>query len=114
MTKETHQYIKNKIRALRGEYKGKDYKEIISNAGGKCSICRREDGDTYLFGPTLYLKKQIQFRVKIGIHVVRMESSTYNVLMCDGCHCSYHLFNRLGKAAKFGRKKLSATVYKKQ
>jgi hypothetical protein len=112
MTTEEHQYIKNKIRLLRAEYKGTDAKKILDEAGHKCAICGRKDGEVYLFGPTLYLKKQLQFKVKIHIHVIRCEKKSIPVVFCDGCHLSYHLFNRLGPGAKFGRKALNKTVFR--
>lgn len=101
---DEHHYIKKKIRSLRGEYKRPDGKSIISKAGGKCSLCNRGNGETYLFGPTHYLKKQISFKVHIHIHSIAADNNVYPIVICDGCHLAYHLFNRLDPSADFGGK----------
>jgi hypothetical protein len=50
----------------------------------------------------------------MDIHVI--DSSTMGrrlVVLCSGCHLSYHLFNRLSESADMGGKKLSDTLYKR-
>lgn len=107
-------YFKSKMSILRREYKHKDRAEIIAAAGGECPICHREEGDIFVFGPTNYLKQQIKFRVRLDIHVIGGSTVGITpVVMCDGCHISYHLFNRLGEDAFMGNKKLSDTLYKR-
>lgn len=106
-------YFKTRIRQLRQEYRKKDRDAIIA-AAGKCQMCERKDGDVFLFGPTHYLKKKIRFTVRLDIHVLDSTGGPKSyIVICDGCHCSYHLFNRLSEAAEFGTKKLSDTLYKR-
>ena len=106
----TH-YIQGKIKSLRNEYRKKDGPKILKAAGHKCSICGKKDGEIYVFGPTHYLKKQISFKVKIHIHAIYVEGEILPVVLCDGCHLSYHLFNRLDRHANFGGKTLKKTIY---
>ena len=101
---DIHYYIKKKIRALRGEYKGKDADRIIKEAGNKCCLCSKKNGEIGVFGPTHYLKKQISFKVRIHIHVIAAENVVHPVVFCDCCHLGYHLFNRLDPSADFGGK----------
>lgn len=107
-------YFRSKMYALHREYKKKDRNEIISAAGNQCPMCGRSEGDSYTFGPTHYLKRQLVFRVMMDVHVI--DSSVHGqktVVMCNGCHLSYHLFNRLSEDARMGDKKLSDTLYKR-
>lgn len=106
-------YFKKRMRMLRSEYTKPDRKAIITAAGGKCSLCKRKDGDTALFGPTAYLKKKIMFKVYIDIHVIEGSSfKNRTVVMCNSCHMSYHLFNRLSEDAEFGIR-IDKTIYKR-
>ena len=107
-------YFKSKLRALRNEYKKKDRAQVIAAAGGKCPMCHRRAGGIYIFGPTHYLKQKIKFKVELDIHVIESAiQGTHPVVMCNGCHLSYHLFNRLSEDAKMGNKRLSQTLYKR-
>lgn len=107
-------YFKSKLRAISREYTKKDRDAIIAAAGNKCPMCGRKNGDIFLFGPTNYLKQQIKFVVKMDIHVI--DSSVMGqklVVLCSGCHLSYHLFNRLGEEAMMGDRKLGDTLYRR-
>lgn len=97
-------YFKSKIKALREEYIDADKIEIIKSKGGRCELCGRKEGDKYVFGPTHYIKKRVLFKVHIHIHKIKSHGDTHTVVICDGCHLSYHLFNRLDSDAKFGDK----------
>lgn len=106
-------YFKRRMRMLRSEYTKADRREVIAAAGNKCPLCDRVEGDIFMFGPTAYLKKKIRFRVYIDIHVIESSSfSNRNVVMCNGCHISYHMFNRLSEDAEFGVR-IDKTVYKR-
>jgi hypothetical protein len=108
-------YFKSKIGAMRREYRGREKERIIATVGSKCQICGRKNGDIFLFGPTKYIKKQIRFKVKVDIHVIDGgdREAPFYLVICDGCHLSYHLFNRLREDAEFGGKKLADTLYKR-
>ena len=107
-------YFKSKLRAISREYTKKDRYAIIAAAGNKCPMCDRKEGDVFVFGPTNYLKQQIKFVVRMDIHVIDSSSMGQKlVVLCSGCHLSYHLFNRLGEDAVMGDKKLSDTLYKR-
>lgn len=107
-------YLKSKLKAISREYTRKDREAIIAAAGPKCPMCGRKNGDTFLFGPTNYLKQQIKFVVKMDIHVIEGGNIGQRlVVICNGCHLSYHLFNRLGEDASMGDKKLSDTLYQR-
>jgi hypothetical protein len=106
-------YFNTRLKQLRQEYKGTDKKKLVAAAGGKCQMCDRKNGDEFLFGPTHYLKRRLKFKVNIHIHVIKTASTTYNMVICDGCHMSYHLFNRLNEEAQFGNLSLSQTTYKR-
>lgn len=106
-------YFKRRMRMLRSEYTRTDRKAIIAAAGSKCPLCDRKEGDEFMFGPTAYLKKRIRFKVYLDIHVI--EGSSFlnrNVVMCNGCHMSYHLFNRLAEDAEFGIR-IDKTIYRR-
>ena len=106
-------YFKNRMRELDREYKGKD-KQIRIESAGECAMCGRKVGAKFLFGPTHYLKNKIKFKVGLDIHVVDGATMGENkVVLCDGCHMSYHLFNRLEEHAKIGTKTLGETLYKR-
>lgn len=107
-------YFKGKLKAISREYTKRDRDSVIAAAGGVCPMCDRKDGDIFIFGPTNYLKQQIKFYVRMDIHVIEgggMGSKL--VVICSGCHLSYHLFNRLGEEAVMGDKKLGETLYKR-
>lgn len=107
-------YFKSKLSAISREYTKRDRAAIIAAAGNKCTMCDRKHGDEFLFGPTNYLKQQIRFKVYMDIHVI--ESSMLGrklVVLCSGCHLSYHLFNRLSESADMGGQRLSNTLYKR-
>lgn len=105
-------YLKSKLRAISREYTRRNRDEIIAAAGNKCPMCGRKNGDKFLFGPTNYLKQQIKFSVVMDIHVIDgLESGQKLLVICNGCHLSYHLFNRLSEDAAMGGKKLSDTLY---
>lgn len=107
-------YFKSKLRAISREYMKRDRDLIIAQAGGKCTMCERKHGDMFLFGPTNYLKQQIRFAVRMDIHVIDSSISGKKlVVLCSGCHLSYHLFNRLSEGASLGDKKLSDTLYQR-
>lgn len=108
--KITMSYFKGKVNTLRMEYDNPDKVEIIKSKGGKCELCGRVEGDTYIFGPTHYIKKHVKFKVHIHIHVIKAEGVIHKVVTCDGCHLSYHLFNRLDHDALFGSKTLKDTL----
>lgn len=106
-------YFRNRMRQLRGEYTRPDRQQIIDAAGGRCVLCKRKKGDDFSFGPTNYLKRRLLFKVYIDIHTIDggpMGSS--KIVMCCGCHMSYHLFNRLSEDAEMGVP-LSKTVYER-
>lgn len=106
-------YFKSKIKALREEYTDADKVEIIKSKNGRCELCGRKDGAPYLFGPTHYIKKKILFKVHIHIHKIKSHGLVHKVVICDGCHLSYHLFNRLDPDAIFGKdtvKDIAATI----
>jgi hypothetical protein len=107
-------YLKGKLRAIGREYMKKDREQIIAASGNKCTICSRKNGDEFLFGPTNYLKQQIKFKVCIEIHVIDgSNNGRHLIVLCSGCHLSYHLFNRLSESADMGGQKLSQTLYKR-
>jgi hypothetical protein len=107
-------YFRERMRLLRGEYTAKDRDTVISAAGGRCSLCGRKSGDEAIFGPTNYLKKRLRFWVYIDIHVIEGgESNRKNVIMCNFCHITYHLWNRLSESADFGGKSADQTVYQR-
>lgn len=111
MSRETMSYFRTRMRQLRSEYLESDRGDVIAAAGSECSICHRKKGDEFLFGPTNYLKKKIRFLVYIDIHVIEGGQHGRNtVVMCNGCHMSYHLFTRLTEEAEMGEP-LSKTVY---
>lgn len=97
-------YFKSKIKALREEYTEADKVEIVRSHGGKCQLCNAKEGDTYIFGPTHYIKKRVKFKVHIHIHKIKSHGDVHKVVICDGCHLSYHLFNRLDVDAQFGNR----------
>lgn len=104
-------YFSKRLGELGSEYKGKDKLQLLKEAG-KCGICNRRPGDDFLFGPTHYLKKKIRFTVTLQVHIV--DGATVGnprVVLCSGCHMSYHLFYRLNEDASMGSHKLSETVY---
>ena len=103
-------YFRKKIKILREEYTDADRVEIIKSKGCKCELCGREDGATYLFGPTHYIKLRVKFHVKIHIHKIRYHDVVHKVIICDGCHLSYHLFNRLDMDASFGDKTIKCVA----
>ena len=106
-------YFRTRMKLLRQEYKAKDRRQIIKDAG-KCSMCERVHGDDFLFGPTHYIKKRIRFKVRLDVHVIEgMPKPNNRIVICDGCHISYHLFNRLEEEAEFGNTKLSENVYER-
>ena len=104
-------YFKRKIKALREEYTDADKVEIIKSKNGKCELCDRIDGDPYSFGPTHYIKYRILFKVHIHIHKIKSHGEVQKVCICDGCHLSYHLFNRLDSDASFGDKIVGEVAY---
>jgi hypothetical protein len=105
-------YFKTKIKTLRWEYNGKDRKSIIAKSGNKCSMCGRIPGDVFMFGPTHYIRKKIRFKVRMDVHIIEgMPGDKNKIVLCDGCHMSYHWFNRLSEDAEFGNKKLNETLY---
>ena len=109
-------YIRSKLKAISREYTRRDRDEIIASAGGRCTMetCRLKPGEWFVFGPTNYLKQQIRFKVNMDIHVIDSSSVGRRlVVICSGCHLSYHLFNRLSEGADMGGKKLSDTLYKR-
>jgi len=110
---ETMSYFKTRMRQLRGEYTGHDRQAIIAAAGNKCSICSRVKGDEYTFGPTHYLKKKLLFKVYLDIHVIEGGTPSGKVVLCVGCHMSYHLFNRLSEDAEFGNQSVAETSFKR-
>ena len=101
-------YFKGKIRDLRNEYTGSDAKAIVKSKGGKCELCGRKKGDEYVFGPTHYIKKKILFKVDIHIHKIISDGEVYKVVICGGCHASYHLWTKLDGAATFGDKTIDS------
>jgi len=107
-------YFKSKLKAIGREYIRRDRDTVISAAGGKCTMCGRKAGDYFTFGPTNYLKQQIKFKVNIDIHVIDGSGMGRQlIVICSGCHLSYHLFNRLSENADMGGKRLSDTLYKR-
>ena len=107
-------YFQSKLSAIRREYRRRDRDQIIHAAGNKCSVCGRKPGEEVLFGPTQYIKRRVRFKVKMDIHVIEGGGKKpINVTICDGCHLSYHLFNRLHEDAEFGPKRLKDTLYKR-
>lgn len=110
---QTMVYFRNRMRQLRGEYTSADRQKLIQDAGGRCSLCKRQKGDDFSFGPTNYLKRRLLFKVYIDVHVIEGgPSGKATVVMCCGCHMSYHLFNRLSEDAEMGVP-LSDTVYER-
>lgn len=106
-------YFKRRMRMLRSEYTKTDRVAIITAAGARCPLCDRVEGDIFMFGPTAYLKKKIRFKVYLDIHVIEDSAlANRNVVMCNGCHMSYHLFNRLAEDAEFGVP-IDSTIYKR-
>ena len=101
-------YFKGKIRELRVEYTDLDKADIIKNKGGRCEMCGRKKGDVAVLGPSHYVKKQIVFKVQIHVHKIISDGTKYGIVICDACHVSYHLFNRLDPDAMFGTKSLGA------
>ena len=95
-------YFRSKIKALREEYTDADKVEIIKGHGGKCQLCNAKEGDFKIFGPTHYIKKRVKFKVHIHIHKIKSNGEVHKVTICDCCHLSYHLFNRLDVDAVFG------------
>lgn len=107
-------YFKTKLRAISREYTKRDSDAIIAAAGNRCPMCNRKSGDMFTFGPTNYLKQQIRFSVSMHIHVIDNFSTGQKlVVICSGCHLSYHWFNRLSEEAVLGDKKLGETLYKR-
>jgi hypothetical protein len=107
-------YFKSKLSAISREYTKRDREAIIASVGNKCPMCDRKNGDIFLFGPTNYLKQQIKFKVRMDIHVISNSSMGQRlVVICNGCHLSYHLFNRLSEGADMGGRRLSDTLYKR-
>jgi hypothetical protein len=103
-------YFKTRIKELDMEYSGRDREHLIREAG-KCAICDRTAGEQFVFGPTHYLKQKIRFKVGLDVHVIDGATMSQNkVVLCDGCHMGYHLFNRLDEEAELG-KKLKDTLY---
>ena len=106
-------YFKTRIRELQREYKRRDARELI-DAAGKCAMCGRKSGDRFLFGPTNYLKKRISFKVSMQVHIVDGAAVGDNrVVLCSGCHMSYHLFWRLSEGAELGNVRLDKGLYKR-
>ena len=110
MMKTNMSYFRSKVAALRKEYSNPDKVSIVHSKGGKCELCGRKEGDKYVFGPTHYIKKHIVFKVHIHIHVIKSGEDTHKVCVCDGCHLSYHLFNRLDHDAMFGNRTIKNTL----
>jgi hypothetical protein len=107
-------YFRSKLRELTNECRGKERAALLATAPRCCPMCDREKGDPFMFGPTRYLKRRIKFSVSMDVHVV--EGSTFannKVVICNGCHISYHWLNRLQESAELGGKKLADTVYKR-
>lgn len=103
-------YFKSKVKALRHEYTDADRVEIVKSKDSKCELCGRKNGDKYVFGPTHYVKKKILFKVNIHIHKIKTNGHIQKVVICDGCHLSYHLFNRLDSDALFGGKTIKSVA----
>ncbi len=110
-------YFRSKIKALREEYAEPDKAEVIKAKGGKCELCGRKTGDTYVFGPTHYIKRKVLFKVNVHVHKIKSGGHVHKVVICDGCHLSYHLFTRLDPDAVFGGrtiKDVSDSVLKRE
>ena len=111
---ETMAYFKRRMRMLRAEYTRADRTKVIAAAGNECSMCERRSGDIFEFGPTHYLKKKIRFKVYIDVHVIEGGPMAGKpVVLCGGCHVSYHLLNRLSEDAEFGGTTISKTIYRR-
>jgi len=107
-------YFRSKLRELTRECSGKERATLIDDAPIKCQMCDRKVGDTFMFGPTRYLKRRIKFHVAMDVHVVDgFHDGDNKVVICNGCHISYHWLNRLQESAELGGKKLSDTIYKR-
>lgn len=105
-------YLRSRMRMLRGEYTASDRRKMVHETD-RCQLCGRKRGDEFIFGPTNYIKKRIKFRVYLDVHVIEGGcEKARKIIICNGCHLGYHLFNRLSEDAEFGVR-ISKTVYRR-
>lgn len=105
MKKPPLEYIKKRLNLMRKEGNDKANKQKIDK-NTRCSLCGKKYGDKCTFGPTNYLKYAITFFVSIHFHrIVDLVTKKIYIPICDGCHLSYHLFERLEDIAEFGNLK---------
>ena len=109
-TKINQAYFKNKLKILREEYTEPDRAAIIAAKGGKCEICGRRKGDAAVFGPSHYIQKKILFKVDIDVHKMKTEDDKALVCLCNCCHLSLHLFNKLEPEALFGGRTMQSVT----